>query len=153
MLGINSKLSGNKFLKNVTFITILLALLLFSNGRFSLFFTTWISAALLLDWVRQFSPFKGFMLAWLILSIAWSFQFYGMVPLPIVFYVPIVLVYGLIGSLPYLLDLLLVKNRSKFMNTLIFPCSWALVDFLTQYTPYGSWGHAAYSQHTQLVIL
>lgn len=153
MLGTNSTSSGNKFLKNTLFITILLTLLLFSNGRFSLFFTPWLSSALLIFWVRKYSTAKGFLLAWLVLSAAWAFQYYGMVPVPPLFYVAIVLVYGLIGSLPYLLDLLLVKDRAAFIQTLIFPSSWALIDYLTQYTPYGSWGHAAYSQHSQLVLL
>ena len=149
----NSKLSSNKFFRNTLFLTILLAFLLFSNGRFSLFFATWISSALLLFWVRKYSTIKGFLFAWLFLSMAWSFQFYGMVPVPALFYIAIVIVYGLIGSLPYLLDLLLLKDRNSFVQTLIFPFSWALIDYLTQYTPYGSWGHAAYSQHTQLVML
>ncbi len=149
----NSKISRNKFFRNTLFLVTLLVFLLFSNGRFSLFFTTWVSAAMLLFWVRKFSTLKGFLYAWLILSLAWSFQYYGMVPVPPLFYIVIVLVYGLIGSLPYLLDLLLSKDRNSFIQTLIFPASWALIDYLTQYTPYGSWGHAAYSQHTQLVML
>jgi apolipoprotein N-acyltransferase len=126
---------------------------MFSNGRFSLFFAAWASAALLLYWVRNFSPVKGFLWAWLLLTIAWGFQFFGMVPVPLLFYVLISAVYGLIASLPFLLDLILTRNRSQFLQTLIFPASWALIDFLTQFTPYGSWGHAAYSQHSQLILL
>ncbi len=148
-----SKLTSNKYFRNALFLIILLTFLFFSNGRFSLFFTIWISSALLLFLVRKYSTFKGFLFAWLLLSIAWSFQFYGMVPVPPLFYIAIVLVYGLIGSIPYLLDLLLSKNHSSFIQTLIFPCSWAIIDYLTQYTPYGSWGHAAYSQHSQIVML
>lgn len=153
MLDINSKFNGKKFLKKTIFVLIILTFLFFSNGRFSLFFTTWISAALLLYWVRNFSTIIGFLWAWLLLSIAWSFQFYGMVPVPYQFYIVITIVYGLIGSLPYLLDLILTKQRTHFLQTLIFPSCWALIDYFTQYTPYGSWGHAAYSQHTQLVML
>ena len=140
-------------LKKFLFLLLLLTLLLFSNGRFSLFFATWASAALLLYWVRNFSPVKGFLWAWLLLTIAFGFQFFGMVPVPLLFYVFISAAYGLIGSLPFLLDLLLTKNRSQFLQTLIFPASWALVDFFMQFTPYGSWGHAAYSQHSQLILL
>jgi len=127
--------------------------LLFSNGRFSIFFTTWISAALLLYWVRQHSKAQGFIGVWIILTLAWMFQFYGMVPVPAPFYIIIAIVYGLLGSLPYLIDLIFVKQPSRFLQSLIFPSSWALVDYLTQFTPYGSWGHAAYSQHTQLLLL
>lgn len=140
-------------LKKLWFLLLLMALLLFSNGRFSLFFAAWASAALLLYWVRNFSPVRGFLLAWLLLTIAFAFQFFGMVPVPPLFYVLISVAYGLIGSLPFLLDLILVKDRSQFLQTLIFPASWALIDFLTQFTPYGSWGNAAYSQHSQLILL
>ena len=124
---------------------------MFSNGRFALFFTTWISATLLLYWVRNYSPIKGFLWAWLLLAIAWLFQFYGMAPLPLPFYIILAIVYCLIISLPYLLDLILVKKRSHFLYTLIFPSSWALIEYLIQFTPYGSWGHTAYSQNTEWV--
>lgn len=140
-------------LKKILLLSIILILLMFSNGRFSLFFTTWISATLLLYWVRNYSPIKGFLWAWLLLAIAWLFQFYGMAPLPLPFYIILAIVYCLIISLPYLLDLILVKKRSHFLYTLIFPSSWALIEYLIQFTPYGSWGHTAYSQNTQLVLL
>ena len=140
-------------LKKVLFLLLLLTFLMFSNGRFSLFFAAWVSAALLLYWVRNFSPVKGFLWAWLLLTIAFGFQFFGMVPVPLLFFVFISAGYGLIASLPFLLDLILTRNRSQFLQTLIFPASWALIDFLTQFTPYGSWGHAAYSQHSQLILL
>jgi apolipoprotein N-acyltransferase len=140
-------------LKKYGFLFLLLALLLFSNGRYSLFFAAWASAALLLYWVRNFSPVKGFLWAWLLLTIAFGFQFFGMVPVPLLFYVFVSAAYGLIGSLPFLVDLIVARNRSRFLETLIFPASWALIDFLTQFTPYGSWGNVAYSQHSQLILL
>jgi apolipoprotein N-acyltransferase len=128
-------------------------LLLFSNGRYSIFIATWISAALLLRWARRYAALKGFLIVWLLLTGAWTFQFYGMVPLPFPFFLIIAIVYGLIGSLPYLMDLLLTKQRDQFLQTLIFPASWAIIEFLLQYTPYGSWGHTAYSQYTQLALI
>ncbi len=137
----------------ILLLAVIFLFLLFANGRFSMFFATWISAALLLYWVRKHSTAKGFFGAWLIITLAWMFQFYGMVPVPAPFYIIIAIVYGLLGSLPYLLDLIFVKQPSRFLQSLIFPSSWALVDYLTQFSPYGSWGHAAYSQHTQLLLL
>ena len=139
--------------KKIAFLLTLFILLLFSNGRFSLFFITWISAALLLYWVRNYSPVKGFLWAWGLLALAWLFQFQGMVPVPLPFYFIIAFTYTLVGSISYLLDLILNKDRTRFINTLIFPSSWAFIEYLTQFAPYGSWGFTAYSQHTQLVLL
>ena len=138
---------------NLLFPLFTLSLLLFSNGRFSIFIATWISAALLLNLVRRHKAIKGFFIAWLLLTFAWLFQFFGMVPLPLPFFFIIALVYGLIGSIPYLLDLLLLKRKDQFLHTLIFPSAWAITEFLLQYTPYGSWGHTAYSQYNQLGLI
>lgn len=140
-------------MKKILFVLALILVLLVSNGRFSVSIATWISAAMLLYAVRRLSVLKGFFFAWVLLTLAWSFQFHGMVPVPAVFYVVIALTYGFIASLPYLLDALLNKRPTGFAGTLIFPAAWAFVDYLTVFTPYGSWGMAAYSQHTQLVLL
>ncbi len=139
--------------RKLLFVLILFVILLFANGRFSVAVATWISAAMLLFAVRRLSPAKGFLFAWLILTLAWCFQFYGMVPVPTVFYVVIAVTYGLFVALPYLMDGLLVQRPGSFLQTLIFPAAWAFVDYLTVFTPYGSWGLTAYSQHSQLVLL
>jgi len=138
---------------NLLFPLFTLSLLLFSNGRFSIFIATWVSAGFLLNLARRHRALKGFLIVWLLLTFAWLFQFFGMVPLPLPFFFIVALVYGLIGSIPYLIDLLLTKRRDQFLQTLIFPSAWAITEFLLQYTPYGSWGHTAYSQYNQLGLI
>lgn len=140
-------------MKKILFTLALILVLLVSNGRFSVSIATWISAAMLLYAVRRLSVLKGFLFAWVLLTVAWCFQFHGMVPVPTIFYVVIAVTYGFSASLPYLVDSLLNKRPAAFIGTLIFPAAWAFVDYLTVFTPYGSWGMAAYSQHTQLVLL
>ncbi len=139
--------------KKVLFIIVLFLILLFSNGRFSVSIATWISAALMLYVVRRLSVMKGFFLAWVLIAVAWSFQYYGMVPVPPFFYVVVAVTYGFVIALPYLVDSLLNRKRNLFIGTLIFPAAWAFLDFLTVFTPYGSWGVTAYSQHSQLILL
>ena len=139
--------------KKIVFVVVLFVVLLFANGRFSVGIATWISAAMLLFGVRRLSATRGFLLAWTLLTLAWSFQYYGMVPVPTMFYVVIAVTYGLFAALPYLADALLVRRPSRFLQTLIFPAAWAFVDYLTVFTPYGSWGVTAYSQHEHLVLL
>ncbi len=144
----------NNQLKKVLFVLILVLFLLFSNGRFTLFFATWVSTAMLLYAVRKLSVLRGFLLAWLLLTSAFLFQFYELVPLPTPFYILIMIMTGLVIALPYLIDLLFSKSRSNFLHTLIFPTSWVIIGYiLYKYNPYGTWLHIAYSQQSQLVLL
>ncbi len=140
-------------IKKILFVVTLALVLLVSNGRFSVAVATWISAAMLLYAVRRLSVVRGFLFAWTLLTAAWCFQFHGMVPVPTVFYVAIAATYGLVAAVPYLVDSLLNKRPAGFAETLIFPAAWAFTDYLAVFTPYGSWGMVAYSQHNQLVLL
>ncbi len=144
----------NNLIKKILFILTLVLFLLFSNGRFTLFFATWISTTMLLYTVRKFSAIRGFLLAWLLLTSAFLFQFYELVPLPTPFYILIMILIGLVMAIPYLIDLLFSKNQSNFLHTFILPTSWVVIGYIFyQYNPYGSWLHIAYSQQSQLVLL
>ena len=118
------------------------------------FFATWISTTMLLFWVRRFSALRGFLFAWLVLTIGYLFQFYELVPLPVPFYILTMAGYGLVIAIPYLIDLLFSKKRNNFLHTLIFPTSWVLLEYVYhRFNPYGTWGHLAYSQESQLLLL
>ncbi len=144
----------NYQIKKILFGLTLIVLLLFSNGRFTLFFATWLSTTMLLYVIRKFSALRGFLLAWLLLASAFLFQYYELVPLPTPFYILLMVVYGMVLAIPYLLDLVFIKNKNSFLHTLIFPTSWVLIAYvLYKYNPYGSWLHIAYSQQSQLVLL
>ena len=144
----------NNQINKIIFGLALIIFLLFSNGRFSLFIATWVSATMLLYTVRKFSSLRGFLLAWLLLTIAFLFQFYKLVPLPTPFYILIMTTFGLVLAIPYLIDSLLSKNKSSFLHTFIFPTSWVLLGYIFyKYNPYGTWGHIAYSQQSQLILL
>ena len=148
------KNNSNNRLKKILFVLLLILFLLVSNGRFTLFFATWVSTTMLLFLVRKFSALRGFLMAWLLLTSALLFQYYELVPLPIPFYILLMVVFGMILAIPYLLDLVFVKNKSSFIHTFIFPTSWVLITYvLYKYNPYGSWLHVAYSQHSQLVLV
>lgn len=146
--------NSNIQIKNIVFVLTLVSFLLFSNGRFTLFFALWISTTMLLYAVRRFSTLRGFLFAWLLLSIAFLFQFYEIVPLPLPFYILMSVGSGFIIALPYLTDLLFSKKQNIFLHTLIFPISWVLIEYVfRRFNPYGSWGHTAYTQQSQLILL
>ena len=146
--------NSNIQIKKVLFVITLVSFLLFSNGRFTLFFAPWISTTMLLYAVRRFSTLRGFIFAWLLISITFLFQFDEIVPLPPPFYILMSVGSGFIIALPYLIDLLFSKKKNIFLHTLIFPISWVLIEYIfRRFNPYGTWGHTAYTQQSQLMLL
>lgn len=140
--------------KKIIFAAILLLFLLFSNGRFTLFFATWISTTMMLYAVRTLSLSQGFIFSWLIITFSYTIQFYKVVPLPFPFYILTMSLYGIIASLPYVIDKVFSKNKSSFLQTLVFPTSWVVIEYtFLRLNPYGSWTHIAYTQESQQLLL
>jgi apolipoprotein N-acyltransferase len=64
------------------------------------------------------------------------------------------IVTALIYALPILIDSLFSKKRKNFIHTLIFPTTAVIISyFYFNYNPYGTWGHMAYTQESQLILL
>ena len=147
-------MKNNINIKKILFVGLLLITLLFSNGKFPISFAVWISTTMLLYSVRKFSTLKGYLFAGLILSIASIVQFYEILPLPLVFHIIIMVVYAFVFALPYLIDLLFSKKRAHFLHTFIFPISFVLIEyFYYKFNPYGTWGHMAYTQESQSILV
>ena len=54
---------------------------------------------------------------------------------------------------PYALDRGLVHRISPVTGTFVFPLAYAVLDYITSFGPYGSWGAEAYSQYGELALL
>lgn len=135
-------------------IALSLVLLLFANGRNTIAVAAWLALIFLLRFVRTHSPRFGLPVAWLVLSGAFIFQFRGMVPLPQIWYLVLAVVYGLVETVPFALDRIAAHRIGGFRSTLVLPCGWVLTEYLVAtFTPYGSWGALAYSQHENLTLL
>jgi len=129
-------------------------LLLFANGRNNLAAAAWLAPVLLLRFVRSQPAGRGLIVTWFVLSAAWSFQLRGMAPLPLVGYFVLAGVYGFVLMLPFLVDRLVAPRLAGVRATLVLPTAWVTVEYLVaQFTPYGSWGNAAYTQHEALTLL
>lgn len=148
----NFTLEKKSILKGAYLLLLVIALFL-SNGRHTIFFAAWISSSMLLHLTRQFSTVKAWLLAWGFLTVAMTYQYYTMVPLPFLYLSLIMCGAALMISIPYVLDNLFLKYKKRFIHTLIFPASWAFIEYFYQYLPYGTWGHTAYSQHSQMELL
>lgn len=141
-----------KINQKILFVLVLLSFIVFSNGQFSVFFAVWISTTMLLFAVRKLTRWQGFLMAWLFISIGYYIGF-DVTPLPFIIPVIIALIFSLFASIPYLIDSFL-KKRNSFLSTLIFPCTAVLIEFIYhQFNLYGTWGHLAYTQQSQLVLL
>jgi apolipoprotein N-acyltransferase len=128
--------------------------LLVANGRHPIPIAPWLAMLLLLYFVRSQPKRIGLPLAWLVLFLTWAFQFRGMAPLPGIFYYILAAVYALTLILPFWIDRLVAPGLRGFIGTLVFPCAWVTMEWLVaSFTPYGSWGSLAYTQHENLVLL
>jgi apolipoprotein N-acyltransferase len=126
----------------------------FANGRQTIALAAWLAPLFLLRFVRTQKPGRGLFVAWLMLSVVWTFQFRGMVPVPFVFYLVLAAIYGLTLVLPFVVDRTIATRLNGFAATLILPSAWVVTEYLiAAFTPYGSWGSAAYSQHENLALM
>jgi apolipoprotein N-acyltransferase len=129
-------------------------LLLFANGRNNIPVAAWLAPLFLLRFVRSVGAGWGLAIGWLVLAATWSFQFRGMAPLPGIWYFVLAAVYGLVNLLPFAVDRALLPRLGGFRATLVLPLAWVSVEYLVAtFTPYGSWGAAAYTQYENLVLL
>jgi len=114
-----------------------LILLLFANGRDTIAVAAWLAPIFLLRFVRSNTRRLGLSVAWLLLAGAFVFQFRG-----------------LVETVPFVLDRFVANRIGGFASTLVLPCGWVMTEYLVaRFTPYGSWGAAAYSQHENLALL
>ncbi len=143
-----------KHTKKIIFVSILLLFLLFSNGQFSVFFAIWIATAMLLFAVRTLKRWQGFLFAFLILGTSYYIGFDVVPFLPVSASIGIAAVFSVFASLPYLIDSFFSKRRNSFLSTFIFPASAVVIEYVYhQLNAYGTWGHLAYTQQSQHVLL
>lgn len=120
----------------------------FSNGRFTIAFATWIAPALLLNFTRKVKPFKAYIIMSIAIGICTQISFWNFSSRntqSILFYIPFFL--GLILAIPYFVDGLLINSFNGVIKTLIFPVSYTAIEFIyTSFSPLGSTGSLAYTQ-------
>jgi apolipoprotein N-acyltransferase len=123
------------------------ALLPFANGRFSVALAAWLAPIFLLRLTRSWRRASAALgAAWTLSTGALMFQFRGMVPFPAPIYAAVMLTYGFLFAVPYLLDRRFHARLPIAAATLVFPSAWAGIEFLMSRGPFGSWFSAGYSQ-------
>ncbi|WKK73605.2 nitrilase-related carbon-nitrogen hydrolase [Marivirga salinae] len=141
-------------IKKILFALTLLILSIFSNGQYAVFFAIWVFTAMLLYAVRKLPRWKGFLMAFLVIGIGYYIGFDVVPFIPISISLLIAAIFSLFASLPYLIDSFFSKKNNSFLTTLIFPTAAVLMEYAYhQLNQYGTWGHFAYTQQSQHILL
>lgn len=128
--------------------------LLVASGRHTIPAATWLSLFFLICFVRTQPKKIGLPVVWLVLSVTWAFQLRGQAPVPGLFFAALSATYGLALFAPICVDRIVAPRFRGFISTLVLPCSWVTMEWLVaSFTPYGSWGSLAYTQHENLVLM
>ncbi len=129
--------------------------LIFSNGIFKIIpVATWLAPAFLLRFLRTQSKLKGFLLFLPVYFIAWMIMAYGLY-LGMPAWVSIItgLVYGIVFSLPYLVDRFISLKIKGFLSTFVFPLAVVTIEFIMSIPPANSWFSLAYTQYNNLPLM
>lgn len=141
-------------LKKLLIVGTLLTLFIFSNGQYAVFFAIWIATTMLLFAVRKLKKWQGFLFAFLTITVSYYIGFDVVPFLPVSVSIIISMIFSAFTSLPYLVDSFFSKNRNSFLSTFIFPTTAVLMEYgYSQFNLYGTWGHLAYTQQSQDVLL
>src|ERR1700730_1006519 len=122
------------------------ALLLFADGRNPIALTAWLAPTLLLRFVRTQSARRGLAIAYVALVVIRGFAMRGMIPIPGIFYYIFIVISGVSALVPYIVDRLVAPHLKGVLNTLVFPCTLVVAQFVYSHGPMGSWGSIPYTQ-------
>jgi apolipoprotein N-acyltransferase len=118
-----------------------------SNGKWMTPFSIWIVLICFLRFSRANKPLAGFIPILIISSFSNLLIWKGFIPLPSPLYFIVSFINGLIFTLPFLVERLLIKRQTNYTQTLIFPALLTLFSYLySLISPSGTFGSIAYSQ-------
>ena len=123
-------------------------------GRWMTAIAPWLVPVCFLHVAQHMPPLAGMLWIWLALTLPLTVSMRGVVPIPGIAYLVLPIAWGLLGSLPYLLDRLIAPHLPGFWSTLVFPMALTTSEFLSaRANPYGSWGATGYTQHGVLPLM
>jgi apolipoprotein N-acyltransferase len=129
-------------------------LMLFSNGRWIIPFTTWLYPIFFLRFMRVKKPAPGFIFLVLASAIVNIIIWWKMIPAPINVYFIITGLALQICALPFLADRILGTRLKGFASTLVFPVTWCTIEYLMSLIPSkGTWTVLAYTQASNLSLM
>lgn len=140
-------------LPNLTTPLAAMVLLTFSNGRFPVAVCSWLGPLFMIHFTRGGKGLVRLPLAYLGLSFAFGYQFYGMTPFGGSAYWIFCASFGITLLLPYAADRYLGHRWNGLVRSLVFPLALVASEYLVSFGPFGTWGSIAYSQYESLTLL
>jgi len=123
-------------------------------GRWMTTLAAWLAPVFFLHFAHGMAPLTGMLWIWLALAVSFSISLRGIVPIPGLAYLALPILWGFLGSLPFLIDRLVAPVLPGYWVTLLFPAAWTAIEFLdARLSPYGTWGAAGYTQHGILPLV
>lgn len=148
-----SAASRPKILPDLTVLLAAMVLLMFSNGRFPVASCSWLGPLFMIHFTRGGNGLVRLPLAYLVLSFAFGYQFYGMTPFGGSAYWIFCASLGITLLLPYMADRYLSHRWKGLTGSLVFPLVLVASEYLVSFGPFGTWGSIAYSQYESLTVL
>lgn len=126
----------------------------FGFGKRMIPLAPWLGFLFLLRFSRTEPPLIACLGVWLALFVAVAVANHGVIKLPPVGFFGIVLLISGTITLPFLADRLLAPRLPALLSTLVFPCAYVLVEWISAHSnPFGTWGSEAYTQYGNLPLM
>lgn len=123
-------------------------------GRWMTPLAAWLVPVFLLHFAHATTPVTGMLSIWLALAVAFGISLRGIVPIPGLAYLALPILWGFLGSLPFLIERLVSPAVPGYWPTLLFPAAWIAIEFIhSRLSPYGTWGAIGYTQHGVLPLM
>jgi apolipoprotein N-acyltransferase len=126
----------------------------FGFGKWMIPLAPWLGFLFLLRFSRAQPPLIACLGVWLAFFVAVAVANHGAIKLPPVGFFGIVLLISGTITLPFLADRLLAPRLPALLSTLVFPCAYVLVEWISaRVNPFGTWGSEAYTQYGNLPLM
>ena len=126
------------------------ALLLVADGRDTAALAIWPAEALLLRFLRTQPMLRGLAVLYVLRVAMIPLVQRGMIPIPIPYFYIFLVIAGLSGLIPFVIDRWIAPRLSGFAQTMVFPAALVVQQYIYGKGPVGSWGSIAYSQSGNL---
>jgi apolipoprotein N-acyltransferase len=126
----------------------------FNFGKRMIPLAPWLGFLFFLRFSHAQPPLIACLGVWLALFVGIAVANRGVIKLPPLGFFGIVLLISVTLTLPFLADRLLAPRLPALLSTLVFPCAFVLVEWISaQLNPFGTWGSQAYTQYGNLPLM
>jgi apolipoprotein N-acyltransferase len=135
-------------------LAVAILLFAFSTVRWTIPLAAWLYPVFLLRFVRTQPLVRGMLLPLLAIVLVLGLELQGPLPVAGVSYLLIVCGFGVLISLPYLIDRVVAPRLGGLLGTLVFPLALTTVWYVEALvSSLGTFGNPAYSQYGELPLL